>query len=523
MARIEKTVFISYRRTDVYTALAVYENLKNHGYDVFFDYRSISSGDFEQVITSNIRARAHFLLILTPTALDRLNEPGDWLRREIEIAIEEKRNIIPLFFRGFRFGTPAVSEKLIGRLKHLSRYNGLNVHEDYFEEAMHRLRTQYLSIPLDTVLHPVSNEVQKVVREEQVAADEALQQIEDVKELVKQDKDKPVRERELSKSVAILAKAIPWRLIGGIAGGVLVIAFTIWVIANLNNSPPPVVPEPTQTSSPNLTSTSPSARISTPTPTTTSVSPTPTPGIGSTMISDKDGMTLLYVPAGEFIMGSENGSDDEQPVHTVYLDAFWIDQTEVTNNMYMLCVDAGVCKEPADKSSFSRSRYYSNSNFDNYPVIFVDWSKAKTYCEWADRRLPTEAEWEKAARGTDGRTYPWGENIDCSFANYWGSGIYNCIGDTDEAGQYPNGASFYGALDMAGNVSEWVNDFYSEIYYQNTQLSNPLGPDSGSNRLLRGGSWLFGGGDVRSSDRFMNDPARSNTYFGFRCAVSVTP
>ena len=171
MARIEKTVFISYRRTDVYTALAVYENLKNQGYDVFFDYRSVSSGDFEQIISSNIRARAHFILILTPTAFDRLDEPGDWLRREIEIAINEKRNIIPLFFKGFQFGVPSVSEKLTGKLKNLSRYNGLNVHEDYFDEAMYRLRTQYLSKPLDTVLHPVSNTVQKIVREEQVAAD----------------------------------------------------------------------------------------------------------------------------------------------------------------------------------------------------------------------------------------------------------------------------------------------------------------------------------------------------------------
>ena len=160
MARVEKTVFISYRRTDVYTALAVYENLKNQGFDVFFDYRSISSGDFEQIITSNIRARAHFVLILTPTALDRCNEPGDWLRREIEIAIDEKRNIIPLLFKGFRFGTPSISASLTGKLSSLSRYNGLNVHEDYFDEAIHRLRTQYLNIPLNTVLHPVSTEVQ---------------------------------------------------------------------------------------------------------------------------------------------------------------------------------------------------------------------------------------------------------------------------------------------------------------------------------------------------------------------------
>ncbi|MBN1452443.1 MAG: chaperonin GroEL [Anaerolineales bacterium] len=184
MARIEKTVFISYRRTDVYTALAVYENLKNQGYDVFFDYRSIAAGDFEQIITTNIKARAHFLIILTPAALDRCSEPGDWLRREIETAIGEKRNIIPLFFKGFRFGTPSISDKLTGSLKNLSRYNGLNVHEDYFEEAMYRLCTQYLNIPLDMVLHPVSTEVQKAVRDEQVAADNALKQRDNVGEVV---------------------------------------------------------------------------------------------------------------------------------------------------------------------------------------------------------------------------------------------------------------------------------------------------------------------------------------------------
>ena len=216
MARIEKTVFISYRRTDVYTALAVYENLKNQGYDIFFDYRSIASGDFEQVISSNIRARAHFLLILTPTALDRCNEPGDWLRREIELAIDEKRNIVPLFFKGFRFGGSSTSgiskwlrfgkpEVLTGKLRNLSRYNGLNVHEDYFDEAMVRLRTEYLSKPLDMVLHPVSTQVRKVVKEEQDAADEAIKQKENAKEPVKQIEEKPDKQAELEilKSQAI--------------------------------------------------------------------------------------------------------------------------------------------------------------------------------------------------------------------------------------------------------------------------------------------------------------------------------
>ena len=203
MARIEKTVFISYRRTDVYTALAVYENLKNQGYDVFFDYRSISSGDFEQLITSNIRARAHFILMLTPTALDRCNEPGDWLRREIELAIDEQRNIVPLFFKGFRFGDPSISEKLTGKLKNLSRYNGLNIHEDYFDEAMQRLSIQYLNVPLDTVLHPVPTAVQRVVRQEQVAADKALENIVNVKELIKQAGGRPLQKNELPQPVVV--------------------------------------------------------------------------------------------------------------------------------------------------------------------------------------------------------------------------------------------------------------------------------------------------------------------------------
>jgi hypothetical protein len=174
MKRIENTVFISYRRKDVYLALNVYQDLTHKEYDVFFDYTSIPSGDFEQIIIGNIKARAHFVIILTLTAFDRCSEPGDWLRREIETAIDEKRNIIPLLFDGFSFGAANVSEKLTGKLKSISRYNGMNVHQDYFNEAMERLRNTFLNVPLDAVLHPVSVEVQEVVKKEQLAANKAL-------------------------------------------------------------------------------------------------------------------------------------------------------------------------------------------------------------------------------------------------------------------------------------------------------------------------------------------------------------
>jgi eukaryotic-like serine/threonine-protein kinase len=254
---------------------------------------------------------------------------------------------------------------------------------------------------------------------------------------------------------------------------------------------------------------------------TATLEPTPVPtlGIGSTMISEKDGMTLLYVPAGDFTMGSNDGFPDERPVHKVTLDAFWIDQTEVTNKMYALCVTASACQLPTDLGSITRSSYYGNLQYDNYPVINVDWNMAKAYCAWAGRRLPTETEWEKAARGTDQRTYPWGFNApDNTLLNF-----NQVVGDTTEAGKYPNGASPYGALDMAGNVWEWVADWYSDAYYASSPTSNPSGPSSGDGRVQRGGSWNSGDSGVRSAYRTSDSPVEAYSTLGFRCSRGISP
>ena len=175
MGRIENTVFISYRRTNLPWALAIYQHLTQHGYDVFFDYESIKSGDFEQFIFQNIKARAHFVVILTPSALERCSEPGDWLRREIETAIDEKRNIVPLFLEGFSFGSPAIAERMTGKLELLRKYNGMNVPADYFDEAMERLRRERLNVSLEAILHPLSSNVQKAVEVQQTAANNATQ------------------------------------------------------------------------------------------------------------------------------------------------------------------------------------------------------------------------------------------------------------------------------------------------------------------------------------------------------------
>jgi tetratricopeptide (TPR) repeat protein len=173
MERVEKTVFLSYRRTNIPWALAIFQNLQHHGYDVFFDYEGIASGDFERVILGNIKARAHFLVLLTPSALERCNDPGDWLRREIETALANQRNIIPLMLEGFDFGTPTIAGQLTGTLATLKHYNGMSIPPDYFEEAMERLRSRFLNVPLTAVLHPASPSAQRAATEQKAAASAA--------------------------------------------------------------------------------------------------------------------------------------------------------------------------------------------------------------------------------------------------------------------------------------------------------------------------------------------------------------
>jgi serine/threonine-protein kinase len=258
----------------------------------------------------------------------------------------------------------------------------------------------------------------------------------------------------------------------------------------------------------------------------TSNDPPQTISAGSIRESDIDGMEMVYIPAATFMMGSDDGEEDEQPVHEVYLDAYWIDRTEVTNAMFATFLtemgnqyQGGTTWMDTD-SEESRIRLVDNqwlvsNGYEDHPVTQVDWYGAQAYCTWVGRRLPTEAEWEYAARGNDQRAYPWGGSIpSCIFTNF-----SDCEDDSTAVGLHPKGASPFGVQDMSGNAREWVADWYQENYYEESPNRNPPGPNVGLFRVLRGGSWYDVSSYLTVTARIPNSAA-THGYNGFRCALS---
>ena len=249
---------------------------------------------------------------------------------------------------------------------------------------------------------------------------------------------------------------------------------------------------------------------------------------------------LVRVPTGYFAMGSAAGRADEQPVHQVYLDEFYIDRFEVNNDQYAAFLNN--INRNADEEGhllldvrdadvqirYSDAGYTAVPGTEQRPVAEVSWYGARAYCTWAGMQLPTEAMWEKAARGTDGRIYPWGDSIDRSRANYGKEGC--CRGDDSDGffdsapvGSYQHGVSPYGAYDMGGNVWEWVVDWYGEDYYAQSPERDPQGPDAGISRVLRGGSLSSDPYRLRATDRSGLPPSASYVIIGFRCAARELP
>ncbi len=224
-----------------------------------------------------------------------------------------------------------------------------------------------------------------------------------------------------------------------------------------------------------------------------------------------DGMAQVYVPEGEFLMGKgEVRKYADSPQHVVYLDAFWMDKYEVSNAMYLKCLQAGGCS-----AMVSDNTTYQNWIYRDHPVTYVTWEQAGAYCQWAGRRLPTEAEWEKAARGTDGRQYPWGdETPNARLANF----DETMIDEAVSIYRYPLGTSPYGALNMSGNVREWIADWYAEDYYLVMPYANPIGAETGTERSLRSGSYSEDKIEIAVTNRLRHEPQSAGLSRGFRCA-----
>lgn len=252
--------------------------------------------------------------------------------------------------------------------------------------------------------------------------------------------------------------------------------------------------------------------------------------------------TMIEIPEGEFWMGNNEvvdskNLDSDKPYHLVMLSKYKIDKYEVTAGEYLKCVEAGVCNndnedEPHFSCFYDDISNLMNTKKEKHPINFVSWYGANAYCKWVGKRLPTEAEWEKAARGTEGFKYPWGNDpeVDCDYAIITHSENIDMYGDygcgkrsTWVVGSKKKGVSQYGVYDMIGNVAEWVDDWYEAFYYKHSPLNDPKGPEKGSFKILRGFSYMSiaGNYDINTyyrSPSYPNDDYRS--FFGFRCALS---
>jgi len=302
--------------------------------------------------------------------------------------------------------------------------------------------------------------------------------------------------------------------------------FTPTVTATPTETPPPTA---TATPSPTVPPThTPTPAVTRQPPAEPTATETATPTL--TVEAATSPADMVLIPAGAFLMGSNQDHvqqaadwcgcnrsrfEDELFMHEVYVSGFYIDEYEVTNEQYMAFVQATGYQTDAEKKGEAQTwRVQFTPGKEQHPVVWMTWNDAYAYCAWAGKRLPTEAEWEKAARGTDGRLWPWGNEWDASRVNMAAAGRRT----TTPVGSLPAGASPYGVMDMAGNVWEWVNDWYDPGYYRGGHDRDPQGPDGGEDRVLRGGSFNNAIQDVRTAHRHKGGQTGYAPDHGFRCA-----
>ena len=480
----EPYIFVSYAHKDAVLVYPDLLSLAQQGYRIWYDEGIDPGNEWTEDIARAINQSSFFLVYITPDSVKSKN-----VRNEIEFALNANKEFIAIHLAETHL--PDGLQLQIGRIQAVLKYNQND--ESYLQK-------------ITTVLP------------ETLRSKSALG--------VQQDLLKyRAKLKQLSRATPIWSYGLGGMAFLGIIlslvyfnlGGTLRPSMPPTAVMVLNApdsfTPAAALPHPSATLIPST---------ATPQPTATNLPPdaTPTLGTGATQISPRDNMILLYVPQGNFLMGADssdnNASPNEKPQRTIWLDAFWIDQTEVTNAMYKACIDNKYCPNPAFKD-------YLDPNQNNYPITGVSWASAATYCEWAGRSLPSEAQWEKAARGTDGRIYPWGNTaFDCIKTNHYHGCGYS---KAEPVGSHPAGASPYGALDMAGNVLEWTSDWYDPSFYSKMPDRNPASIIGTAIRSIRGGAYMYNEKYLRTTARFdiyTNDSLTDHA-LGFRCAMHAAP
>lgn len=544
--RNPKQIFLSHAHQDAEFAQKLAKDLKSKGWDVWIAPDSIRPGErWIEAINRGLEESSILLLVVTPEAVN-----SKWVRREVGVAIEMQHEglmrVIPLDVKA------ATVPPLWRSYQRISFRNG-------YKTGQQQL-LQTLELPKDAVVQNVRPEKKSKPSEQN-----ALRM--------------PSRPQEKASSPTVpfaerLRGLPPWAVPAGAAVFLLIIA-AIWLpqafsVAENSDEPTATITRESSGAGGGVVATAettlptsetgqaaatiaqavetaavesasePSAMLATATIQSTTVNipratptitPTPPPQAGDkrvlTLPSGLE-VTQVFVPAGSFLMGSaEHDSlarDDEKPQHQVTLDSFWIDQTEVTNRQFAAFLnesgnqqEGGVTRLEVESSysliEVNDGRFQPKVGFEEHPVIEVSWYGAYAYCEWTGGRLPTEAEWEYAARGPYNRLYPWGNSSPvCDLVNYnW------CVSGVTKVGSYPDGASWSNALDMSGNVWEWVIDWYDVGYYRNSPQENPIGPESGTFRVIRGGSWYQNHQFVRTAIRNNFEPTERLNGVGLRC------
>lgn len=462
-------IFISYSYKDKAYVYKLHQVLLKHGFDAWADDRQNDSLSWPNEIEARLKECDAFILVMSPAA-----KASHWVQSELRLAIENHKTIVPLRLEGdvwldvFRLnifdirGGTLPDTKFYAHLAEISQ-PGMPRHSASLAPSLDAAALRPITPPT------APKETDQTIVENHPAKSSA-------KTVTKRISDDVSSRHEHRYLIINLL-------------GLAVMIFATMIVLKPFFTPP-----------------SPSAQTPTPTNKQTSIpSVTPVP-----LEMMQGGAKMVLVPAGPFIMGSNTGRENEKPVRTVDLPAFYIDVYEVTNLLYKACVTAQTCQPPTVLDSYRQANYYSDTAYDQYPVNYVDWDRAKTYCEWRGARLPSEAEWEKAARGSDGRTFPWGKN--------WPDDTYTnqTRGTTTPVGSYQKGKSPYNIYDMAGNVWEWVDDWYDR-YPDSSAVDVNFGQ---THRVMRGGGFSTSS-DIRSPIRVGSIPSYTGVDVGFRCALPL--